>query len=461
MRPTFAGAVLSIAVAALSTPVAAAELISLDVRDLDIYDVVRLLSTQSPVNVVVDTSVPHHNVTLRLAGVTFEEALATLLQSNELEAVRVGKIVYVGTPDVMNKRYPAGTVGGVRTQVFPLANAAAEEVAKSLNEALPHGTLVVADRRTGSVLVGGSPTVLAKTKVIVDALDRSSALASTTVAMRFIKAGDALTALKATLPVVAPASAFASDQQNAVVLSGPTDFLTRAGALIAQVDRPGQQVRYDVKVTDVTPQSDASNVGIVFGGSDVNGQPRPGSSSTVTTFLRNSLSVNATLNALATKGRATILARPSLSTLNNVQASLLVGQSYPIVYFDPRTGTQQVQFVNVGVNLTVTPTIGSDGAITTDLSTDYSQFLSFVNNFPVIGTRKAQSTLRVRDGETIVIAGLFSDVDNSTVTKVPILGDIPVFGEIFKNRQSSHTKDEIVFLITPHLVTDGAAPAAQ
>jgi type II secretory pathway component GspD/PulD (secretin) len=139
---------------------------------------------------------------------------------------------------------------------------------------------------------------------------------------------------------------------------------------------------------------------------------------------------------------------------------LLVGQSYPIVYFDARTGTQQVQFVNVGVNLTVSPTIGVDGAITTELSTDYSQFISFVSNFPVIGTRKAQSTLRVRDGETIVIAGLFSDVDQSTVSKVPFLGDIPILGEIFKNRQHSHTKDEIVFLITPHLVRDDAATSS-
>jgi type IV pilus assembly protein PilQ len=135
----------------------------------------------------------------------------------------------------------------------------------------------------------------------------------------------------------------------------------------------------------------------------------------------------------------------------------LVGQQYPIVYFDARTGTQQVQFINVGVNLNVTPTIGADGAITTDLETDYSQVTGTLSNFPIVGTRKAQSTLRVRDGETIVIAGLFSDVDASTITKVPFLGDIPFLGEIFKNRQRSHTKDEVVFLITPHLVTDGEA----
>jgi type II secretory pathway component GspD/PulD (secretin) len=110
--------------------------------------------------------------------------------------------------------------------------------------------------------------------------------------------------------------------------------------------------------------------------------------------------------------------------------------------------------VNVGVNLTVTPSVGSDGSITTDLETDYSTIVNFVNNFPVIGTRRAQSTLRVRDGDSIVIAGLFSDLDTSTLSKVPLLGDLPLFGELFKSRARTHSKDEVVFLITPHLVVE-------
>ena len=77
-----------------------------------------------------------------------------------------------------------------------------------------------------------------------------------------------------------------------------------------------------------------------------------------------------------------------------------------------------------------------------------------MNGFPIIGTRKAQSTLRVQDGETIVIAGLFQELDAQTLTKVPILADLPLLGEIFKNRLRSHVKDEVIFLITPHLVKD-------
>jgi type II secretory pathway component GspD/PulD (secretin) len=443
-----------------AAPVRATELLSLDVRDVDIFDAVRLLSTQGATNVVVDGSVAHRPITLRLHDVSFEEALATLADVSDLEAVRVGNIVYLGPADVMNRRYAANAARGVRMATFRIASADTDALAKTLGDALPKGTVVLADRRTSSVIVSGTTASLDRARDVIAAFDRTPAFRDASLPMRYVKASEALKALQATLPVVPPASAYASDQQNAIVLFGPSDFIAEATSIVGRIDRPGQQVRYEVRVTDLEP-TESSNVGFLFGGVDENGVQHAGSGSTVTTFLRNSLAINATINAMVNRGEAQILARPSLSSLNNVAASLLVGQQYPIVYFDARTGTQQVQFVNVGVNLSVTPTIGADGAITTDLETDYSQVTGTVSNFPIITTRKAQSTLRVGDGETIVIAGLFSDVDRSTLTKVPFLGDIPFVGEIFRNRTRDHSKDEVVFLITPHLVRDGTPETGQ
>jgi type II secretory pathway component GspD/PulD (secretin) len=437
----------------------AAAPISLDIRDLDIYDAVRLLTTQAEVNLVLDASVEHRPITLRLQRVAFEEALATLAQMSDLEAVRIGNIIYLGTPEAINRRYPTVSPIGSRTRAFVLKNAPAETLAKQLADALPRGTIIASDRRTSTILVTATPLVLARAEALVRAFDRATDFQSAALPMRFVKASDALRALQATFPIVAPASAYAADQQNAIIVGGPADFIAQAGDVLRNIDRPGRQVRYEVRVTDISP-SDTSNVGLLFGGLALNGQPSPGQTST--SFVSNSVAINATLNALVTRGRASILAQPSLSTLNNVQASLLVGQQFPLVYFDARTGTQQVQFANVGVNLSVSPTIGADGAITTELETDYSTIVNFVNNFPVIGTRKAQSTLRVRDGETIVIAGLFQDIDASSVSKVPFLGDLPIVGEVFKNRQRSSAKDEIIFLITPHLVADlDVAPPAR
>jgi type II secretory pathway component GspD/PulD (secretin) len=104
------------------------------------------------------------------------------------------------------------------------------------------------------------------------------------------------------------------------------------------------------------------------------------------------------------------------------------------------------------VRLRLTPTIGDDGSITAEMHPEYSQITGFNNSFPIVANRKVDSTLRVHDGETIVLGGLFSDVDSDTVTKLPALGDIPILGGFFRNRQKSRTKDEVVFYITPHIL---------
>jgi type II secretory pathway component HofQ len=127
--------------------------LSLDVRDVDIYDAVRLLSTEGSTNVVVDSSVQHRPITLRLRDVSFDEALRTLAEANDLEAVRVGNVVYLGTSDVMNRRYSSRAARGVKTETFRVASADAADLAKSLADALPRGTVVIPDRRTSSIIV--------------------------------------------------------------------------------------------------------------------------------------------------------------------------------------------------------------------------------------------------------------------------------------------------------------------
>jgi type II secretory pathway component GspD/PulD (secretin) len=91
---------------------------------------------------------------------------------------------------------------------------------------------------------------------------------------------------------------------------------------------------------------------------------------------------------------------------------------------------------------------------------EYSAIQSFVGGYPVIANRKIDSTLRVRDNQTIVLGGLLRDIDSQTVTKVPWLADVPVFGKLFQNRQRSRERDEVVFLITPHVIyPNGPVPS--
>jgi type II secretory pathway component GspD/PulD (secretin) len=195
-----------------STPARAAAPITLDIRDLDIYDAVRLLSTQSSTNLVLDSSVAHRTITLRLQGVSFDEALAALVQSNDLAVARLGKMIYLGTPDAINRRYASASSGN-RTRTFVARNIPADALAKQLADALPPGTLVVADRRSATVIVTGPASSIERADRLLGVLDRNE-LQSQTFPLRYLKAVDAARALQATATVVSPASIYPVEQQN-------------------------------------------------------------------------------------------------------------------------------------------------------------------------------------------------------------------------------------------------------
>jgi type II secretory pathway component GspD/PulD (secretin) len=436
----------------VATPAAAADRLTIDARDAEIGDVIRLIGSESGTNIVPDASVKAQRITFHLNGVDAATALATLAQAYNLQIHRAGTVVIVGDAATMNRRYlDTGIAGGAQTTVFTLTRAKPDEVATALLAALPPGTVALADKRTTSVILTTSESATARAQRIVDALDRdvpagSGAVTTTAVALHNERPADVVKALRTALP---DTSALADDASNSVILSGSSDTLATARGLLAGLDRPGRQVMFEVKVTDVKPNDDSANVGVEFGGSGFGS----GALGQFPYFLaKSSLVVNAQINALVQLGRAQILATPRIATLNNREATLLVGEQYPVVTVNQQTGYPSVQTIDVGVQLRVTPTIGDDGVITADLHPSYSQIIGFNSNFPIIANRKVDATLRVRDGETIVLGGLFEDTTSETISKLPWLGDIPVLGGFFRNKQTSHQRDEVVFLITPHIL---------
>lgn len=454
-----AAAVLLIA-ALLAAPVRAANRITIDVRDADLSEVIALLAAESGMNVVADVSMKPEKITLHLHDVTFEDALAVLVKARDLEIRRQDGIVIVGSRDSMDRRYgDASETAAGSTAVLRLRRADPAEVAKEIEPGLPEGTLIVPDKRTGAIVVAGNDETLARAKTLVAALDaprfqRDSNLAQV-YRLRYVKPSEMLQRLKGSLP---DGSAVADDAQNAIVVTGNEGLQRSAAALFRSMDVAGPQVLFEVRVADVEPVNDQSDVGVEFGGYDLTNQPISGAATYA--FAGNSIAINARLNALVSQGHAEILATPKLLTVNNKEADLLIGQTYPVVYYDARYGGQQVQFVDVGVKLRLTPTIGADGSVTAEMHPEYSAIEGFVGGYPVIANRKADSTLRVKDNQTIVLGGLLRDVRSESITKVPGLSSIPIIGKLFTNRAKTHQRDEVVFLITPHVIyADTPAPA--
>jgi type II secretory pathway component GspD/PulD (secretin) len=434
--------------------------ISIDVHDALLSDVIALLAAESGTNIVADSSLKPEKVTLHLRNVTFDDALTVLVQSHDLQVRRRSGVLIVGTSDSMNRRYgDQNDPRSARTVVLALAHAAPDDVAKELSSGLPEGTVIVPDKRTQTVIVTGNDDTVTRARELAVALDApeyagKEGHVAHVYPLRYVKPSEVINDLKGVLP---DGSYIADDPQNAVVVSGNEEIQHTADQFVRSIDVPSPQVLFEVRVADVVPENLQSDVGVQFGGFDLTGKPISGAATYA--FARSSIAINATLNALISQGRAQILATPKLVTLNNKEADLLIGQTYPVVYYDARLGGQQVQFVDVGVKLRLTPTIGLDGSVTAEMHPEYSAIQDFVGGYPVIANRKVDSTLRVRDNQTIVLGGLMRDVDSQTLSKVPGLADIPIIGKIFQNRQRTRERDEVVFLITPHVIyPDGPVP---
>ena len=439
---------------------ASSDLITIDVHDADISDVITLLAAQSGQNIVTDDTIKPERVTIHLRDVTFDRALAVIVGANGLQVHREGNVLIVGAADEMNRRYVEnGTSVGAQTVVLELHHANADDVAKEITPALPTGTVILADRRTSAVVVTADVNTIERARHLVAALDAPTSAGGTGIQtqayrLQYVKAEDAIKELKA---LTNEGSYIANNEQNEVVVDGNDNVQSAARSLFSTIDRPGPQVMFEVKVADVTPQNDTSNFGLEFGGTNLQGQVTPGSTSYA--FTGGTIPVNVTLNALITQGRAQILATPKLVALNNTEADLLVGETYPIVFNTSVLGGQNVQFVDVGVKLRMTPTIGDDGIVTAELHPEYSEIEGITSTgYPIITNRKIDSVLRVADGQTIVLGGLMMDTSNETITKVPGLAEIPILGKLFQNKQTARTKNEIVFLITPHVIYADAEP---
>src|SRR5581483_11797382 len=239
---------------------------SIEARDVELADVIRLIGAQSGRNVVPDGSVKEQRVSLRLRGVTFDEALATVAAAYGLQTHADGRVVIVGDAASMSRRFGDDrAAGGTRTAVFALRHARPDDLLPSLQTALPAGTVIVGDKRTASLVVTANDAALARARALVAALDAPAgdASATDTFALRNVRASEALRLLKGAVP---EGALVADDRRNAVAITGSADMRASARRLLASVDAPGRQVMFEVRVADVQPIDDSTNVGLQLGG---------------------------------------------------------------------------------------------------------------------------------------------------------------------------------------------------
>ncbi|HEY3781023.1 MAG TPA: secretin N-terminal domain-containing protein [Fimbriimonadaceae bacterium] len=164
------------------------------------------------------------------------------------------------------------------------------------------------------------------------------------------------------------------------------------------------------------------------------------------------------LNALQTDTRFRILDTPRIVTSNNVQAVIDVSQKVPYITSQEATGIgtsliSNYDFLNVGVVLTVTPRITSNGQVSMDVTQSADDLQGFTTyNAPIVDHRQAQATVSVADGQTIILGGIIQTSTNLTRNKVPILGDIPILGKLFQSTTKDVGQTELMVFLTPHII---------
>lgn len=413
-------------------------------------------------NLVGDASFSSLNVSLTLRNVTFDQAIDTIDRAYHLNRTNVqGTTVLSSSANGSNQALNAG-VSGAQSRSISLHNATASVVAPQIQALLGTTSLVAADTRQNALIILAMPDQFPSIQSIIASFDgKTSAgtIATVTVPLNYAEPKVVVEKLRAAYGDRASTfTAVDSLGSNSVVLTGPQGLIDEAGGVIAKLDVKPRQVSIRVRVLDITPVNDTEDLGAIFGGygatggAGASGAGTPTANSFFTPFHGMSIAVNASINSLIQHGTAKVLAEPNTIIQNGATGNIIVGTEYPSVFTsNGSNGGTTVTTVNAGVIMKATPTIGNDGTVTLKLHSEYSQITGFNGTYPILSKRAVDTELHVNSGSSVVFAGLTQDSATRTSTKVPLLGDIPLFGRLFRNEQTTRNKEEITFVITPEI----------
>ena len=182
-------------------------------------------------------------------------------------------------------------------------------------------------------------------------------------------------------------------------------------------------------------------------------------------FSRTPFNFAATLNAMVSNQTAKLLATPSLQVIDNDQGSIFIGNTIAVELSSVgslgATSQSIVQFP-VGIILLVSPRILPSGDVIMHVDPVVSTVSSINSDgIPQTAAREAETTMEVHDGETVVLGGLIQDQDSKTITQIPLLSSLPIVGELFKNRTTTHSRTDILVSITPHIVKRNKTPGTK
>ena len=405
---------------------------SVDASDMEPAKILRLLSRQTGVNLLM-MGTSEAKITLRLSDVPLVEIIKHVSAMTGMAFLKVGDTFVLGTAERLGAAYPQEW------------KAARPEPTVVLPPAVEISTESYRTSFVSAASLAASLTGIFKDVQVV------AGPASTSPAVASLDGSRATGSQATTLDVQ-------DGVTRTILLQGPRSSVERALAFARRLDAPRAQVAIAVTVHDLSNDA-LKDLGISwdFGGFTVSENP---SGFNLGKVSRTGLSASAAIKAIETRGAAKLLASPSLSMLDGERGFVLIGNriNFPILtgYTQNNAPIFDIKEQRVGIYLQVAATVGADGSVTMSLYPQVSTVTSYLQvngaSYPQISTREAQTTVRVASGESVVLGGLIRDEDVSFIEKVPILGSIPVLGELFRHRKTTRSSSQVILTVTPTVV---------
>ncbi|HKN70573.1 MAG TPA: type IV pilus secretin PilQ [Terriglobales bacterium] len=414
------------------------EPISVNLKDVDLKDFFRLIHEISGLNVVLDPMV-HGTLTIVLDDVPWDQALDIVLKNNDLSRQLDGNVLRIATVDTLRKEAEnrraqidaeALAVDKVSITRF-LSYAHAKDLLLPLKKFLSQRGDIVADERTNSIIVADIPAVLPQIDRLIQQMDRKTQ------------------EVEIEARVVAATRSFARDIGVQLGLGWGNGTTSVGGApnvgtssIIQNITNPNYYTTSSGSSGSSIPLfSNLGAVGPTSGLQLIN--------------ATNNMRIDMILTAAESRGLLKVLSRPRIVTQNNIQAVVKQGVKIPIMTAPSLSAPATATYVDAFLRLTVTPQITSEGTIF--LNVDVENTLPNFGQEDTLGnpeliTQQATTQVLVTDGGTVVIGGVIQTNNSLNIAQVPVLGDIPFLGNLFKHRTVQTTNQELIFFITPRII---------
>jgi type II secretory pathway component GspD/PulD (secretin) len=386
----------------------AEDLVSLEAYNASLTSVLQILTEKSGLNIVTGPNVEEKTLSIRIEDISLDEAIDMVVRASGFTYERIGNSVLIETREVL------GDDANVTSFVVQLEHADALEVQDMLRDL---SKFVQVDMSGNRLVVQSSPKMKGEILDVIDQVDQPA------------------------LQVMLEAKLMEVSVDDLMELGIDWNKINSFTTILAEGDF-------------VDP-------------SRTNNLPDEMPYERTKFFRWDSLKWNRQLEALEIvliqEGSAKILANTKLATMNNRQADIHIGDIVPYVVTSFAAGTGGVTEMvtiereKVGIKLRIVPKVNEDGYITTRVEPEVSSIIGWRgpnNEIPWVKTRTASTVVRVKDGEKIVIAGLLNEDESIQVTKLPILGHIPVLGNLFQHSATNRKKTDLIIEITPQIIKD-------